>query len=179
MRAIIENMSRLLSVFKSLNDAGVRYVVVGGVATLLHGYVRMTADLDLAVDLDAPEATKAIRALTGQGFKPRIPVDPFQFADVKIRNQWVNDKGMQVFSLYDPSAFGLTVDLFAQQPLPFEALWTRSILMDVEGTPVRVCSIDDLIQMKRLAGRQKDLADIEQLEKIKRFGKGVNDDNTK
>jgi len=36
---------------------------------------------------------------------------------------------------------------------------------------VRVCSIDDLIEMKRLSGRQKDLADIEQLARIKGYGK--------
>lgn len=170
-------MSPFVSIFQLLNDANVRYVVVGGVATLLHGYVRVTADLDLIVDLDATEAEKAIRVLTGYGFKPRIPVDPLQFADSKVRTQWIDEKGMQVFSLYHLTTLGLTVDLFARHPIPFELLWQRSVLMDLGDTQVRVCSIDDLIEMKRQAGRHKDLDDIEQLIKIKTYTRGPADDS--
>lgn len=171
-------MSQFISLFRLLNDANVRYVVVGGVATLLHGYVRVTADLDLVVDLEATEAEKAIRVLTGYGFKPRIPVDPLQFADSKERTRWIDEKGMQVFSLFHPTALGLTVDLFARHPIPFEPLWQRSTLMDLGDTKVRVCSIDDLIEMKRQAGRHKDLADIEQLTRIKALAKDqTNDEN--
>jgi predicted nucleotidyltransferase len=169
-------MSQFVSIFRLLNDSNVRYVVVGGVATLLHGYVRMTADLDLIVDLDAAEAEKAIRALTDYGFKPRIPVDPLSFADIKERTRWVDEKGMQVFSLYHPTSMVLTVDLFARHPIPFEQLWQRSVLMDLGDTKVRVCSIDDLIEMKRQAGRHKDLADIEQLIKIKALTKEQSND---
>lgn len=74
-------MSFFLPVFRLLNDADVRYVVVGGIATILHGYVRATADIDLVVDLHADEASKTIRALTDGGFAARVPVDPMQFAD--------------------------------------------------------------------------------------------------
>lgn len=48
-------MSLYLPPFKALNDANVKYVVVGGVATVLHGYARLTMDVDLITDL-APEA---------------------------------------------------------------------------------------------------------------------------
>lgn len=164
-------MSFFLPVFKLLNEAEVRYVVVGGIATILHGYVRATADVDLIIDLHTMEARKTIRALTTAGFKPQAPVDPMQFADISQRERWIAEKNMEVFSLVHPGTPGLTVDLFARYPVPFDDLWARSLLMNLDGTEVRVCSIDDLIAMKRKVGRHKDLADIEQLVKIKTYGK--------
>jgi hypothetical protein len=74
------------------------------------------------------------------------------------------------------TSMGFTVDLFARHPIPFEQLWQRSVLMDLGDTKVRVCSIDDLIEMKRQAGRHKDLADIEQLIKIKALTKEQSND---
>jgi hypothetical protein len=71
-------------VFDALNRAGVRYVVVGGVAVVLHGHARLTADLDLAIDLSDVPARKAIEALMDLGLEPRAPVNPLAFAD---RNQ--------------------------------------------------------------------------------------------
>ena len=164
-------MSQFIPIFRLLNEAEVRYIVVGGIATILHGYVRATADVDLVVDLHTEEAQKAIRTLSGYGLKPQASVDPMQFADTDQRARWVDEKNMEVFSLFHPQHPGLTVDLFARHPIPFEPLWSRSIVMDLGGTLVRVCSIDDLIELKRLAGRPKDLVDIEKLSKIKTYGK--------
>jgi len=152
--------------FKSLNDARVRYVVVGGLAVVLHGHARMTVDVDLVVDLDERQALKAIDALVKMGLQPRIPVDPKGFADRAIREGWVRDRGMQVFSMFDPSNPLRSVDLFVTHPVPFEELWARSVRFTLEHTSIHVASIPDLIHLKRLAGRMQDLADIEQLEAI-------------
>ena len=164
-------MSQFTPIFALLNEAQVRYVVVGGIAVILHGYVRLTADVDLVIDLHREEAQKALRALSGYGFRPRVPVDPMQFADTDQRTRWIEEKGMEVFSFYHPDNPALTVDLFVRHPIPFETLWSRSVLMNLGGVEVRVCSIEDLIEMKRRSGRLKDLADIEQLTRIKAYGK--------
>lgn len=55
-------MSVYLPLFKALNEAHVQYVVVGGLATVLHGYARMTADVDLVVNLEPAETKKALKA---------------------------------------------------------------------------------------------------------------------
>lgn len=78
-------------------------MVVGGFATVLHGHARLTADIDLVIDLVPAEARKTMEALTRLGFRPRAPVDPLAFADPAIRQEWIRDKGMRVFSLWDPS----------------------------------------------------------------------------
>lgn len=164
-------MSQFLPIFQLLNEANARYIVVGGIATILHGYVRATTDIDLVIDLHPKEVEKTIRALTAHGFKPRAPVDPLQFADPVQRASWLDEKGMQVFSMARPDNPGVSVDLFARHPIPFDLLWTRSILTEIGGQSIRICSIDDLIELKRQAGRPRDLNDIEQLSKIKSYGK--------
>lgn len=154
--------------FAALEGARVRYVVVGGVATVLHGFARLTGDIHLAVDLAPAEARKTIRALTDFGLQPRVPVDPLAFADEETRRRWSAEKGMRVFSMWDPANPMREVDLFVENPIDFEQLWSRAVLIDLGTTRVRVVSIPDLIALKRIAGRPQDVADIEALEAILR-----------
>ncbi len=164
-------MSLYLPLFKALNQADVQYVVVGGIATILHGYVRATSDIDLVVDLQTEEVTKVITVLTDAGYVPKVPVQAIEFADENKREQWIKEKGMQVFSMYQPDNPLLTIDLFVKQPIPYKELYNRSVVMELEGINVRVCSINDLIIMKKQAGRPKDIDDIEKLTKIKEYEK--------
>lgn len=161
-------MSIYEPIFKILNASGVRYVVVGGVATLLHGYARLTADVDLAVDLAPQEALKMIRALAGKGFHPQVPVSAETFADPAVREGWLQEKHMRAFSLVDTTNPMRVVDLLLKPEVSFEELLARSQEALVGDTPVRVASIDDLITLKRHAGRPQDLADIKELEAIRR-----------
>jgi len=137
------------------------------VATVLHGHPRLTVDLDLAIDLSADQPSKAVRALTQLGLAPVLPVDAMDFADPAVRADWVATRNLTVFSLYDPADPLRRVDVFAEEPVPFEGLWERAVDVTLAGVVARVASIEDLIIMKRLAGRPKDLADIEALETIK------------
>ena len=162
--------------FRELNDSQVRYVVVGGLAVVLHGHARLTADVDLVVDLEPGEAKKAMDALSNLGLRPRAPVQPAQFADPAMRASWIRDKGMQVFSLWDPSNPMREVDVFVQHPIPFEDLWRRSESLDLGTTAVRVAAISDLISLKRLAGRPEDLQDIRALEAIERQRHGFSEE---
>ncbi|MCP3957034.1 MAG: hypothetical protein GY719_04195 [bacterium] len=154
--------------FRALNTAEARYVVVGGVATVLHGYARLTADVDLIVDLEPSEALKVIDALVGLGLEPRVPVQARDFAEPERRKSWIREKNMQVFSLWDPRDPMRVVDLFVDHPIDFEGLWSRSELVELSTTAVRVASIDDLIRLKELAGRDQDRADVEKLREIRR-----------
>jgi hypothetical protein len=158
--------------FQALDRNAVRYVVVGGVAVVLHGFARLTGDVDLAIDLRPEEARKAIATFTGFGLRPRLPVDPFAFADPTTRASWVREKGMRVFTFIDPKNPMILVDCFAEDVIPFADLWERSVTMALASTGVRVASVDDLIALKRIAGRAQDAADIAALEAIARTREG-------
>ncbi len=155
-------------IFQTLNKAGVQYVVVGGLATVLHGYARLTADVDLAVDLAPEEATKVIRVLVGMGFRSQVPVSPEEFADQGARERWLHEKHMRAFSLVDPGNPMRVVDLLLKPEIPFQDLLARSEEITLSATKIRIASINDLIALKRQAARPQDLADIEQLEAIRR-----------
>jgi len=99
-------------IFESLNAAGARYVVVGGVAVVLHGHARLTADLDIAVDLTPDAARNAVDALLRLGLRPRAPVDPAGFSDPEVRNRWRQDQGMRLFSMVDPNDPMRSVEVF-------------------------------------------------------------------
>jgi hypothetical protein len=151
------------SIFECLNDAGVRYIVVGGVAVVLRGVDRITADVDLVVELSQSNALAAVDALLAAGFRAKIPADPRGFADPEIRRSWIADKGMQVMSFWDPSAERPDVDLFVDYPLDFESLYTDSDDVALQRTHCRIASAAHLIRMKQAAGRDKDLSDIRAL----------------
>lgn len=146
--------------FTALHEAEVRYVVVGGVAVVLHGHARLTVDVDLVIDLEPTAALRTIEVLQGLGLKPVAPVPARSFADPEVRERWVEEKHMVVFSMVHPSDPTRVVDLFARNPMPFEELWQRSQLVYMSGCPVRVAALADLIAMKQAAGRSEDLADV-------------------
>ena len=159
-------MSLYSPLFKALNDEKVQYIIVGGLATVLHGYARFTADIDLVINLNQAEAEKAINTITSLGLKPRVPVDPMQFTDERIRESWVNDKNMLVFSFFDPNNPLMVLDVFIREPFPFDEMLKRAVHMNIGELSVPVCAINDLIEMKKKAGRPKDLEDIKYLKSL-------------
>jgi len=160
--------SDLERIFAALEASGARYLVVGGVAVVLHGHPRFTADLDLAVALDAANVEALLGALEGLGYQPRAPVPLRAFADPEQRAEWTRTKGLTVFSLWSTELLGTEVDLFVEDPLPFEAAWSRRLRAELGELAVNVASIRDLIAMKRRAGRPQDLEDVRELEALAR-----------
>ena len=75
---------------------------------------------------------------------------------------------MRAFSLVDPTNPMRVVDLLLKPEVSFEELLARSQEGFVGETSIRVASLDDLITLKRYAGRPQDLADIEKLEAIRK-----------
>jgi len=154
------NVREILAV---LNTAKVDYVVVGGLAVILHGYLRATADIDLVVGLAPDNCRRALDALGSIGFRPRLPVSIEDFADPAIRKEWIEQKNMLVFQLWDPGNPMRSLDIFVREPIPFERLLGDAVEKDIDGMAVRVASIEHLVEMKQAAGRARDLEDIAKL----------------
>jgi hypothetical protein len=153
-------------IFQGLQQARVRYLVVGGVAVVLHGHPRFTADLDLVLSLDRDNVLSALEALGLLGYRPQAPVPASELADPAARRRWVAEKGVTVFSLWSPEHPATTVDVFVEEPFPFAEAHARATRVDLDGVVVWVLSIPDLIELKRKAARDKDLEDIRALESL-------------
>ncbi len=157
-------LSTLETVFSALNSADIRYLVAGGIAVNIHGYQRMTADLDLVIQLDANNIKNAMNSLTHLGYLPLIPVTADDFADPGTRKNWIETKNMQVLSLQSTQHPETTIDIFVTEPFDFDLEYKTAI--SAELTPdihFNLVNIPTLIKMKQQAGRAKDMDDIEHL----------------
>lgn len=160
-------LSTLLAVFGALRDARVRYLVAGGLAVNAHGYQRLTHDVDVVVQLEAANVLAAFTALATLGFQPMVPVTAAEFADPEKRRGWVEQKGMQVLNLFSERYPGTTVDLFVTEPFDFDREYAAALRGELAPElEVRFVSIPTLIATKQVAGRPKDLDDIQHLQWI-------------
>lgn len=155
------------AIIRALNGNEVRYLVVGGMAVVVHGHGRMTHDLDLVVALDRDNVLRAFAALQGLDYRPRVPVTAAQFADPAQRQVWIEQKHMTVLNLYSDRFRTTPVDLFVQEPFDFDRAYENAHVVDLDGVPVRVVDLATLIAMKQTAGRAIDRDDISHLQILK------------
>lgn len=160
-------------IFKALADCDVDYVVVGGFAVIMHGHLRATHDLDLVIGLDPHNCAKGMEALASIGLRPRLPVSLADFADPVRRKDWVENRHMQVFQLWDPANPERSVDVFVREPLDFGAMLAAAVVKDLDGVPIPVASIPHLVEMKQAAGRPQDHEDIRALQQLAALGGGA------
>ena len=73
------------AICKALNEADVRYLVAGGLAVNAHGYLRLTYDIDLVIQLDPKNILAAFDTMASLGYRPSVPVTGDQFADARQR----------------------------------------------------------------------------------------------
>lgn len=158
----------ILSVSKALHYAAVRYLDCDGQAVVAHGYVRFTADLDLAIQLDPTTIRNAVAALARAGYRPALPISPDQFADPEVRERWSREKNMVVLNfISDADPLG-TIDIFIRDPFDFDAEYAAADCFDlIPGLTWRVLRLDALIDMKLEGGRPIDLDDVNHLRALK------------
>ncbi len=157
----------LEAIFRALNDANVRYLIVGGLAVNAHGYVRLTVDADIVLDLESSNTLNAMDALERIGYHPLVPVAAREFADAKKRQGWIEQKNMIVFQMRNPNRDSMRLDIFVTEPFPFARAYANALWQEIEGVRVPVAPYDELIKLKREAGRPQDLLDVEHLETIR------------
>ena len=154
------------SVMEGLDQHNVRFLLVGGMAVVAHGYGRMTYDIDLVIQLNPANIRQTFEALAKLDFLPRIPITPKEFSDPANREKWSREKGMIVLNFFRRSEDPCTIDLFIREPFPFDETYANAVPSAVNGVPFRYVDLHTLIQMKREAGRPVDIEDIRHLEQL-------------
>lgn len=147
-------------VIQALQKHKVRYAIVGGYAVALHGVIRGTVDIDLAIAMDSKQFEAVEKALLSIGLQPRLPVsakEVFQF-----RQEYIANRNLVAWSFYNPSNPLEVVDILITE----DAQNIDTILIKVDRLNFRVASIEELIRMKRKSARPQDLEDIKALETL-------------
>lgn len=143
--------------FRSLNTYQANYLLVGGMALAMHGYVRATQDLDLWIRVDADNKMRLIAALSENGV-----AGAEYLKDVPLLFRW---------SSVTVGKRGFTLDmghaLNAFEAVDFDACYDRAVDATFDDVPFKVIHLNDLITEKLATGRSKDLGDVEELTKIK------------
>ena len=153
--------------FKQLNKKKIKYMVIGGVAVNLHGFPRTTGDLDILISLKPNNVRKFIQLVKSLKWKPKIPVHVEEFANPKTRKAWIQEKGMKVFSVYNPKNQFEHLDIMVENYIDFESAFHNKKVISAGTVKVPVISIKDLIKLKKIAGRERDIIDINALIQIK------------
>jgi hypothetical protein len=141
---LAEILAALSDVFGSL---GARWYLFGAQAAILHGAARLSADVDVTVHTGGVSVRTLLDALDARGFEARVAF-PERFAD-ETRVLPLVHRGSQ-----------MPVDLVLAGPGLEERFLERADRIDVEGVAVPVACREDLVVMKLLAGRPKDLDDV-------------------
>jgi hypothetical protein len=152
-----------LEIIGALNKARIKYLLIGGVALVLHGIVRLTADIDLLISLEKDNVARFIEAMKKLGFKPRLNEDPEGLADPKRRALWAK-RNMKAFSFIHKKDDYKIIDVLIETVVPFEDAYGRRKKIKADGINIDVLSLKDLISLKKASAREQDMNDIRMLE---------------
>jgi hypothetical protein len=145
-------------ILRVLVGHGVDFVVIGGIAVQGHGYIRGTYDLDIIAQPATLNLTRLSEALAELEAELRAPgslslADPHQLREAPL---------IPTVTKFGPLDV-VHVEHVAGPPRSYEALRDAALVVNLAGIEVPVAALSDLIRMKRAAGREQDLADIEAL----------------
>lgn len=149
------DVERLL---RALDDSGVKYVLIGGFAVVVHAVMRTTEDVDIVPAPDPDNLTALGNALAAIG--GRLTHDPHRTIDAELRLELA--RGQSISATTEFGQLDIVQRLFGVPG--YADLESRALDVEAMGLKLRVASRQDLIAMKRARGSAQDLADIEALE---------------
>ena len=163
------------TILAALSEAKVDYVLVGGLAVLLHGHNRVTSDVDVVLALNDDNLGKFIDCAVAANLKPVLPISIDTLRNAALIDQWHREKNLLAFALRAPDMMSTVIDVLVRPVVPFETLKRNMIVRRIGRLSIPVAGIDDLITLKTGTGRTKDVLDIEELQRLKRWSPEKND----
>jgi hypothetical protein len=155
-------------ILREFQKQKVKYVLVGGIAVNLLGFLRSTVDMDILAEMSNENLRKVVGILKKQGYRVKQPVDPMGIANENIRYDWIHNKNMKAFNFYKESELK-EVDIIIESPVSFAQANKTALRIKIGDIILPVISIDNLIRMKKTAGREADKLDIVKLKRIKKL----------
>ena len=145
---------------EALKKGQVTYAIVGGYAVALHGAVRGTVDIDIAIRISKKDFSAVEKSLKTLGLESRLPIGAAEVFE--FREEYVRNRNLIAWSFYNPLKPIEVVDVLLTE----DVAKMKVIRMAMGAYSLPVASLDDLILMKTRSGRPQDLADVEALKKL-------------
>jgi predicted nucleotidyltransferase len=145
-------------IIRTLLANNVDFVVIGGVAVQAHGYIRLTQDLDVIVRPTTLNLSRLSEAFA------ELEAELRTTGTIKLSDPHQLRRAPHVPVMTRAGALDVVnVQHVAGAPRSYDALRDAALVVHLDGADVPVAGLSDLIRMKRAAGRDQDLADIEAL----------------
>jgi hypothetical protein len=157
----------MFDLIKLLAESDTDYVLVGGLAVALHGYQRVTMDVDVVLAMEPQNIERFIAGAKAAGLKPVMPVAIESLARADLLGQWQRDKGLLAFALHGTDAQATMLDVLIAPAVPYADLRRDAVMINAGAYRIPVASIDHLIALKSGTGRSRDALDIEALNKLR------------
>ena len=132
----------------ALVEAGVDFVVCGGIACVMHGISRVTNDLDICVRMDEQNLGRLVEAVQRFGLQPRIPEPIEALLDPQKRREWVEEKNAKVFTLVSLNTV-LQIDVMLEYPVAYTELAREATVLRAGDLTFRISSKEHLIAAKQ------------------------------
>lgn len=155
-----------IQLFTRLYQQKVSYLICGGLAVNIYGIPRMTADIDLLVDLTAENIEKFDTVMKSLNYQPVLPIKIQSVVDENDRKEMIKSKNLIAFSFFNPANNIMNVDVLIDTPFQFNELWKNKVTRKAGETELYLVSVNDLIKMKEYANRVQDKQDIIFLKKF-------------
>ena len=156
-------------ILKNFFENKIEYIIIGGLAVNLHGVPRVTQDIDILISMKKENILKINKILQNLDYVSKLPVDPDQLADDKIRKKWIKDKNLKAFSFYHKKDNYKIIDIVLISPVDYKTAFMHKIVKRVADIEINLMDLDDLIKLKTFSGREQDLSDVKLLKKIKQL----------
>lgn len=132
----------------------------------LHGVPRTTMDVDIIIAMDDVNIDSFISAANRLELSPVMPVPLTDLKDKIKREGWIKEKNMIVLALRSVDPSSPTIDVLIEPTINVDVALERAKRVEAEGVPVQLAAIEDMIELKKEAGRAQDISDIKILEEL-------------
>lgn len=133
----------------------------------LLGYPRFTGDIDILLALNAANLERMSVLMKLMGYERRLPISVEELGDEKKALQLIREKNLIAYTFSNPKEPEFGIDVIVGESLNFQVYHDHCQQIVVWDIAIPVISIDDLIDMKRKANRQKDIEDLQALLELK------------
>lgn len=148
----------LYEINDAFQKANLKYAIVGGYALALHGLVRATMDVDLVLSLKQEDYELAEKSLKSIDLQSRLPIRAQDI--IKMRKEYIENRNLIAWSFVDYKNPSRQVDILITKDLRKMDI----VNISVAGRKIPIASLQELLKMKKEAGRPQDLIDIKNIE---------------